>query len=69
MARAAIVVAAFAASALTMAAVGLAFDAASSRPWLRDPPQARSEFARCSAFVERAARRDCLHAVVAQARA
>lgn len=67
--RATIVAASFVATSLTLAAVGLAFDAASAPPWLRDTPEARREFARCAAIAERPARRDCLHTIVADARA
>lgn len=65
--RAAIVVASFVASATLMAAIGAAFDGV-AQPWLRDTPSARLEVARCDALAQRAARRDCLRAVVADAR-
>jgi hypothetical protein len=68
-ARTAIVAASFVATVTLMLAVGAAFHAASSQPWLRDTPQARSAVARCAGRSDRETRQQCLQAVVAEARA
>jgi hypothetical protein len=68
-ARTAIVAASFVATATLMLAVGAAFHAASSQPWLRDTPQARTAVAQCAGRPDRETRQRCLKAVVAEARA
>lgn len=69
LARAALVGASFVTASTLLLALGAAFDAASREPWLRDTPQARAAVAACDAHAARDARRGCLRAVVAEARA
>lgn len=68
LARAAWVAASFAASSLTVLAVGALFHHAARDPWLRDAPQARENVARCEALDDRGRQQACLRAVVAAAR-
>lgn len=65
--RAALVAASFAASSLTVLAIGALFHHAARDPWLRDTPQAREAMARCEALDERRRQQACLRAVVAAA--
>lgn len=67
-ARAAIVSAAFVASASLMLGVGLLFDGASREPWLRDNPQIRAAVAQCQAKAAPADRSACVRRVFAEAR-
>lgn len=68
LARCALVAASFVTTSALMLALGAAFDGASREPWLRDSPQARVAVAACESRAARGGRRDCLRAVVAQAR-
>lgn len=69
LARSAIVLAAFTASAACLCAVVLVFGHASSDPFLRDSAQARIAVARCDELGHRDARDRCVHGLAREARA
>lgn len=68
LARSALLLAAFTASAACLCAVALVFDHASSDPFLRDSAQARLAVARCDGLGHRGARDRCVRGLVLQAR-
>jgi len=66
--RAAIVSAAFVASAGVVLGVGALFHGASREPWLPDSAQARAALAECQARADRAQPGACVRRVMAEAR-